>query len=142
MSPEQIFLVEDSLAALRPVFDHVVADFYRRLFETDPSLRALFTNDPAEQRRKLAEELDAIIASIEHHQVFLERTRRLGRRHLGYGVRAEHYATVGDALLGALGAAFDDAWTLQLEEAWRLAYTLTAEAMQGGAAAATADALV
>lgn len=140
MNPEQIVLVEQSLEAAAPVLDAVAADFYRRLFAADPSIEAMFTGDPIAQREKLVAELDAIVASIHHHQVFLERTRRLGRRHVNYGVRAEHYTTVGAALLESLGAAFDDAWTSELEEAWRLAYTVTAEAMMAGAAGDTAGA--
>ena len=40
---------------------------------------------------------------------------------------------MGEALLGALAAALGDGWTDEVEEAWRLAYNLTAEAMMTGA---------
>jgi hemoglobin-like flavoprotein len=36
---------------------------------------------------------------------------------------------MGDALLGALGAALGDEWTPDVEEAWQMAYNLTAETM-------------
>ena len=60
--------------------------------------------------------------------VFMTRTRHLGVRHRGYGVTAEHYRLMGDALLGALAEQCSD-WTPELAEAWSLAYNLTTEAM-------------
>ena len=114
MTPEQIALVERTLRAAAPVMDTVAADFYDRLFAADPALRELFSGDPAVQRAKFVAELQA-----------------------GYGVRAAHYATVGSALLAAMGAALGEAWTEQVEQAWRLAYNLTAEVMIAGAADAS-----
>jgi hemoglobin-like flavoprotein len=134
MTPEQIALVERTLAAVAPMMDMVAADFYRRLFAADPTLVGLFKNDPAVQRAKFAAELQEIMASIRRHEAFLARARALGARHAGYGVRATHYRAVGAALLEALGAALGEAWTAEVEQAWRLAYNLTAESMMAGAA--------
>ena len=138
MTPEEITLVEQSLPVLRPLLDDVAADFYRRLFAADPTVRQLFTTDPAVQREKFVAELEEIVGAIRHHDEFLRRARASGVRHAGYGVRAAHYRVVGAALLDALGAALGPGWTAQLEEAWRLAYNLIAEVMMAGAAAARA----
>jgi hemoglobin-like flavoprotein len=136
MTPEQIVLVEQSLSSLRPRIDDLARDFYRRLFAADPALEAMFTTDPAVQRMKFALELDEIGHSIRSHGDFLTRAHDLGVRHAGYGARSAHYRTVQGALLAALAAAVgQDAWTPELEEAWRLAYNLIAEAMMAGAAA-------
>jgi nitric oxide dioxygenase len=134
MTPEQIVAVERTLVAAEPALDAIVADFYRRLFAADPALEKMFTTDPAEQRAKFAAELEEIMLVIRQHDRFLRRARALGARHAAYGVRAAHYRAVGAALLGALAAGLDQAWTGEVEEAWRLAYNLTAEAMMAGAA--------
>jgi hemoglobin-like flavoprotein len=134
MTPEQIALVERTLETVRPDMDALAGDFYRRLFLADPTLAGLFRTDPALQRAKFAAELEEIMVSIRRHEEFLARARALGARHTGYGVRASHYRTVGVALLAALGAALGEAWTGEVEWAWRLAYNLTAEAMMAGAA--------
>jgi hemoglobin-like flavoprotein len=134
MTPEQIALVERTLETVRPDMDALAGDFYRRLFLADPTLAGLFRTDPALQRAKFAAELEEIMVSIRRHEEFLARARALGARHAGYGVRASHYRTVGVALLAALGAALGEAWTGEVERAWRLAYNLTAEAMMAGAA--------
>ena len=52
MTPEQLFLVESSVAALGPVLDDVVAAFYDRLFELAPDTRVLFGDDLVVQRGK------------------------------------------------------------------------------------------
>jgi hemoglobin-like flavoprotein len=134
MTPEQIALVERTLRAAAPLMDAVAADFYDRLFAADPALRELFSTDPAVQRARFTAELQGILLAIRGHEGFLARAGALGARHAGYGVRAAHYATAGEALLGAMGAALGEAWTDQVEQAWRLAYNLTAEVMIAGAA--------
>ena len=55
-------------------------------------------------------------------------------RHAGYGARASHYRTAGPLLLDTLAVALGTRWTAETEEAWRLAYNLTFEAMMAGAA--------
>jgi hemoglobin-like flavoprotein len=135
MTPEQVELVEESWKAASAALDDVAADFYRRLFAADPALVGLFSHDPARQRARFAAELEQIIFSIRRHEEFLGRAGQLGVRHRGYGVRVAHYRIAEGALLGAFGAALGDAWTDDVEQAWRLAYNITAEAMMAGAAA-------
>jgi hemoglobin-like flavoprotein len=134
MTPEQVALVARTLEAVRRDLDAVAGDFYRRLFLADPTLTKLFKTDPALQRAKFAAELETIMSSIRRHEEFLARASSLGARHIAYGVRASHYRTVGVALLEAIGLALGEAWTGEVEQAWRLAYNLTAEAMMAGAA--------
>ena len=45
-------------------------------------------------------------------------------RHVGYGVKAVHYATVGAALLWTLEKGLGPSWTPELAAAWTLAYDL------------------
>jgi hemoglobin-like flavoprotein len=134
MTPEHIALVHEHLASIEPQLAEVAGAFYARLFAADPALRQMFGTDPGEQRAKFAAELRAIVELVHQHEAFMQRTAELGARHVGYGVRARHYAQVGDALLGALEAAAGPAWTAALGEAWQSAYALTAEAMMAGAA--------
>ncbi|HLP24683.1 MAG TPA: hemin receptor, partial [Acidobacteriota bacterium] len=53
MSPQEIQLVRSSFAQVVPIADQAAALFYARLFELDPSLRALFHGDMAAQGKKL-----------------------------------------------------------------------------------------
>ena len=80
----------------------MAADFYRRAFEADPSLAAMFTTDPAVQRARFAAELAEIVRSIRTLDQFEPAVRALGVRHRCYGVRVGHYRIMGAALLDAL----------------------------------------
>jgi hemoglobin-like flavoprotein len=59
----------------------------------------------------------------------------LGRRRVGYGVRDEHYTTVGLALLWTLEQGLGDAFTPEVRDAWSTAYGWLAFTMQRAAAA-------
>jgi nitric oxide dioxygenase len=57
-----------------------------------------------------------------------------------YGVRREHYATVGAALLWTLQSGLGEEFTPEVREAWASAYLLLSTTMQEAAAnAETAD---
>ncbi|MET0324807.1 MAG: globin domain-containing protein [Ilumatobacteraceae bacterium] len=133
MTPQQVDLVEASLATVGPHLDDIVRAFYDRLFELDPTTRPLFAEDLTTQRVKFGHELAYIVTSIRHHDRFVDETDVLGRHHADLGVRPEHFRTAGRAVLDAFADVLGDAWTLELADAWRLAYRLTAEAMLTGA---------
>ena len=132
MTPEQLFLVESSVAALGPVLDDVVAAFSNRLFEIAPETRDLFGGSLVAQRAKFAAELAFIVTTIRRHDSFVATATELGRRHGALGVQPEDFRRAGAALLDALAGALGPDWTPALSEAWRLAYRLTAETMMAG----------
>jgi hemoglobin-like flavoprotein len=131
VTPDQIALVEGTLGRLD--LDRLTVDFYRRAFEEEPSLTDMFTSEPAVQRARFAAELDEIVRAMRSLEVFEPRVRALGEAHRAFGVQAAHYQLMGRALLGALAAALGPAWTPEVEDAWGLAYNLTAETMMIGA---------
>jgi hemoglobin-like flavoprotein len=133
MTPEQITLVEQTLASVDTAA--LTADSYRRAFETTPALAEMFASDPTTQRARFEAELAEIVRTIRSLDGFEPRMRALGRRHQGYGVHPVHYRLMGDALLAALAQALGASWTAEANEAWTLAYNLTAETMMLGAVA-------
>jgi hemoglobin-like flavoprotein len=62
----------------------------------------------------------------------------LGRRHAGYGVRDEHYATVAAALLWTLDQGLGDAFTPDVRAAWIAMFETVTGVMRQGATAASA----
>ncbi len=136
MTPEQITLVQSSFERLGPRLPAMATRFYHELFERDPALRPLFVTDMAEQEAKFAEKLTEIVRAIPRLDELLTHTRALGARHVGYGVRAADYRTVGAALLAALAAVLGDSFDPATSEAWSLAYNLVAVTMLEGAATA------
>ena len=131
MTPAQIAAVEETFGLVD--LEALADDFYRLAFAADPALLAMFVSDPGEQRDRFATELEEIVESIRTLETFEPRVRSLGLRHREYGVRSGHYKVMGDALIAALRDAVGEARTPDVEEAWRLAYNLTAETMMLGA---------
>jgi hemoglobin-like flavoprotein len=138
MTPEQIKLVQDSFAKVRPIVDTAASLFYGKLFELDPGARALFKGDMTEQGRKLMTMIGVSVKNLNNLATIVPAVQKMGTRHVGYGVRDEHYATVAAALLWTLEQAFGDAFTPELKAAWTEAYTILAETMKAAAKAQAA----
>ena len=133
MTPEQVQLVQDSFAKVAAIRDQAAALFYRRLFELDPGLRPLFKGAMTAQGARLMTALGGVVGSLDQLERILPALRALGRRHAAYGVRPEHYATVGEALIWTLQQALGPAFTREMRRAWidaygRLAWTMIAAA--------------
>lgn len=106
LTADHIRQVRESWGRVQPIQEQAAGLFYDRLFELDPSLRPLFKGDMASQGRKLMHIIGVAVASLDHLGDILETVREMGRRHAGYGVRDEHYATVGQACSGPWSKAW------------------------------------
>jgi nitric oxide dioxygenase len=134
VTPEQIALVQSSFSRIAPEADTVAGLFYERLFDHTPALRPLFMGDMAEQRRKLMAMLGLVVRGLDRLDSLLPAVAALGRRHAIYGVRDEHYATVGAALLWALERGLGGDFTPTVRDAWAVAYGTLADVMRAAAA--------
>jgi hemoglobin-like flavoprotein len=132
MTPRQVELIRASWTEVEPIQDVAATLFYDRLFELDPLLRRLFRRtDMAAQKKVLMQTLAVVVRSLDRLDQLVPAVQALGRRHAGYGVRATHYETVGDALLWTLGQGLGDAFTPELRDAWAEAYGVLAAVMIG-----------
>lgn len=136
MPPAEISLVQTTFHQLLPVSGQTAALFYARLFELDPTLRAIFRGDMREQGQRLMQTLATSVASLHQPDRLLDSARKLGARHHGYGVRDEHYATVGTAWLWTLEKVLGTDFTPAARAAWTNLYYALAHAMMDGARAA------
>jgi hemoglobin-like flavoprotein len=134
MTPTSQRLVRESFAKLAPDGIAAAAIFYDRLFALDPSLRALFKDDMAEQGRKLMSLIGMAVANLHQLETIVPAVQDLGRRHAGYGVAPSHYQTVAAALLWTLGLALGDDFNAETRDAWAECYTTLASMMQKAAA--------
>ena len=137
MTPEEIDLVRTSFAAVAPSADEVAAAFYARLFEVAPETRAMFGDDLRGQGRKLMTMIGTVVWSLDNLPPLLAVVDSLARRHVGYGVRDDHYATVGAVLLWTLEQGLGERFTPATRDAWANAYALLSGRMM---AATTAEA--
>lgn len=140
MNATQIDLVQQTFAQAAPIADEVASRFYQRLFQLEPSLQPMFKGDMRQQGDKLMTVLAFVVRGLDKPETILDPVRRLGKRHVDYGVQSAHYATVGQALLDTLADIFGPAFTAEIREAWTAAYSLLASIMQEAAAEASGSA--
>lgn len=135
MSPDQVKLVQDSFAKVRPIAAQAADLFYGRLFEIAPDVRGLFPDDMSEQKKKLMTMLAMVVTSLHHADKIVPAVQELGRRHAGYDVRDVHYRHVGEALIWTLEQGLGPAFTAAVKDAWVAAYTTLATIMKDAASA-------
>lgn len=138
MTLDQIQLVRSSFAQVQPIAAQASSLFYARLFERDPSLKAMFRGDMAEQGDKLMSMIAAAVQLLDRPNLLAHALTTLGRRHAGYGVQDAHYATVGAALLDTLALGLGEAFTPEVRQAWAAMYRHVSETMQAAAHEAAA----
>lgn len=132
MTPQQQTLIADSWTQVAPIADQAATIFYTRLFELDPSLRRLFAHtDMAAQRKNLVQTLTVVVRSIDRLDTIVPAVEALGRRHVAYGVRPQHFTTVGQALLDTLAVGLGEAFTPECRRAWAMAYGILSGIMIG-----------
>lgn len=135
MSPDQTQLVQDTWKQVVPIADTAANLFYDRLFEIDPSTRPLFNAETLpEQKRKLIMMLNTVVNGLKRPEEIIPAAEALARRHVGYGVAAPHYESVGAALLWTLEKGLGQAWTEEARQAWTAAYDLLSGVMRRAAA--------
>ena len=134
MTPEQVELVQSSFKKVEPIATEAGNMFYGRLFEIAPQVRPMFSDDIAEQRDKLLKMLSTAVNNLHQVEQIIPAVRDLGRRHVDYGVKDEHYDTVGSALLWTLEQGLKDEFTPEVKDAWTETYTTLATVMKEAAA--------
>ena len=134
MTPEQKDLVQSSWEKVIPISETAAELFYARLFELDPELQPLFANsDMKEQGKKLMQMITVAVKGLDNLDQIIGAVQDLGRRHVDYGVKAEHYDTVGGALLDTLEKGLGEDFTVETKEAWTETYTTLATVMKDAA---------
>ena len=134
LTEEQKKLVRDSFSRVERMQEVVGLNFYQRLFDLDPKLRPLFQHNIQEQSKKLMATLKMVVDGLEYSHELVASIRALGRRHVQYGVKEQHYETVGEALLWALGKALGSEFSPQTRNAWSTVYNWMAATMKEAAA--------
>ena len=136
MTPQQVQLIKQSFAKVEPIAGQAADLFYGRLFEIAPQVRPLFKGDIKGQ--KLMSTIALAVGSLDRLPELVPIVQDLGRRHVGYGVKDEHYDSVGQALLWTLDKGLGADFTPEVKEAWTAVYMVLADTMKGAARQAAA----
>ena len=133
MTPQQVQLVKQSFAKVAPIAEQAADLFYGRLFEIAPQVRPLFKGDIKAQGQKLMSTLGLAVGSLDGLPELVPIVQDLGRRHAGYGVKDEHYDSVGQALLWTLDKGLGPDFTADVKDAWTAVYAILADTMKNAA---------
>jgi hemoglobin-like flavoprotein len=140
MTPVQIGHVRRSFALIEPIAPQAAALFYDNLFNADPSLRRLFQGNMAQQGTRLMTMIGAAVDLLDEPETLTPTLRKLGARHVNYGVRDEHYGTVGAALLKTLQQGLGTAYTDDVHASWVALYRVVSATMMDAARGVSARA--
>lgn len=130
----QIELVRNSWLQAMEASSQAGPIFFKKLFELDPTLKPLFKIPLDEQVDKLFTTISLAVRGLSDLASVTPIIARLGKRHVKYGVKDEHYDTVGTALLWTLEKSLGGTFTPDTKEAWRATYTILANVMKDAAA--------
>jgi hemoglobin-like flavoprotein len=129
--------LETSFDLVAPKGDELVDVFYARLFEAAPAVEPLFAgSDMHTQKTKLLATLVLLRKSLRDLGAIVPTLQELGRRHVAYGARADHYQVVATVLIASMAEVAGEHWHPEYERAWSAALEIVAAAMLEGAAAA------
>ncbi|MGR4872359.1 globin family protein [Variovorax sp. LARHSF232] len=129
MNATQVELVQGSFRKVAPNASEVGALFYQKLFELAPQLRPMFKGEVSVQQDKLMATLRYVVERLDALPTIMRDVQELAARHVGYGVRPEHYALVGAALLATLEEGLGADFDARTKQAWEAAYDLLSGAM-------------
>lgn len=134
VSPRQTRLIRQSLESLEDYSNSLTKLFYGRLFELAPSTRHLFKVSLEEQSRKLLEMLVTAAEALDDFESLRPRLTELGRKHVAYGAKPEHYDVLRTALLWALAQALEQEFDPDTKAAWEQMLRVISDTMLEGAA--------
>ena len=130
MTPDETTLVRQSYDIAKTMSGQLAGRFYQRLFETSPEIAPLFGDtNMTSQAHKLMATLTLMVSSLKYPDVLLSASGELAERHVNYGVKPEHYAPVGDALIWALERSLGPEFDAETKAAWQSIYATISSAM-------------
>ncbi len=118
MTPEQIFLVQQSWEKVLPISQTAGELFYERLTELEPEFEKLINSDHVEQIKKLMTSFNLVINSLNDPDMLKPVLELLGERHVGYGVIETDYNAASNAFCWALKHSLKEDFTSEVQAAW------------------------
>ncbi|MBI5671600.1 MAG: hemin receptor [Chloroflexi bacterium] len=127
LTERQVWLVQTTFEKFIVDIDVAARLFYDRLFEIDPTLIPMFRGDARAQGRKLITMILFAVNGLNELDSHRPQIQLMGREHVSYGVKPEHYPIMGDALVWTLKAGLGRDFTPEVEQAWRSVWDYLSE---------------
>ena len=130
LSQKTIDIIKSTVPVLREHGVEITTTFYKRMFENNPEVKAMFNmakQESGEQPKALAMTVLAAAQNIDNLDALLPAVKKIGSVHVNANVKPEHYPIVGKNLLLAIKEVLGDAATDEVLEAWGNAYEVIAK---------------
>jgi class 3 adenylate cyclase/hemoglobin-like flavoprotein len=128
--PDINFIIQTTINTILQDEARFAEKFYARVFEKDPSLRGLFKKNMVQQGRMLTHMLGGIVYSLSRPQHLKLGLRTLGQQHEKYGVKAEYYPIIREAMIETIGDQLGDENSEEVHQAWGAALDMIIGMMQ------------
>ncbi|NET31462.1 MAG: 2Fe-2S iron-sulfur cluster binding domain-containing protein [Cyanothece sp. SIO1E1] len=128
--PDDIFLIQQSMPFLFAHESAFASEFYRRLFEKAPQARQLFKGNMERQVALLSHVLKGTVYALCRPQNLVMGLQELGKRHISYGVKKEHFALVKEVLLETLSSSIGRGYNELTHQAWDRVLDIAFQQMQ------------
>eukprot|EP00760_Papus_ankaliazontas_P036924 PhM_4_TR8407/c4_g2_i5/m.59069 len=134
LSDSTYFIIRVTWFEGRKLGTDVVKLFYTELFRAYPILRdTLFRKTDFEKQSKhFFTTLAIIVGMLENFDLLSAFLRKLGARHVSYGVQAAHYEAAASALLSTLRKGLGSMFTPTVEVVWATALNVVVGEMMAG----------
>ena len=93
-------------------------------------VRSLFRNNMTEQGRLLTHMLGGIVYSLSRPEHLKKGMAKLGKSHVRYGVKPEHYSVVKQAMLETIREVLGDQKSKKTIDAWESALDFVMDIMK------------
>jgi len=128
--PDTHFLVQSSFEKVAARREEAAKLFYDHLFTIAPQTRVMFAGvDLSVQGAMLMNMVAAAVKGLDRLDELKPVLQDLGRRHAGYGVRIEHYASVEECLLHTVRTLTGSDFNFDVQLAWTTIYNFIAQTM-------------
>ena len=125
LNQNTIDVIKSTVPALREHGVEITTTFYKRMFENNPEIKAMFNmakQESGEQPKALAMAVLAAAQNIDNLEAILPAVQKMCRAHVNSNVKAEHYPIIGENLLASIKEVLGDAATDEILDAWAQAY--------------------
>ena len=130
LNQNTIDIIKSTVPVLKEHGVEITTTFYKRMFENNPEVKAMFNmakQESGEQPKALAMAVLAAAQNIDNLEAIKPVVNRIGVIHCNAKVQPEHYPIVGKHLLGAIKEVLGDAATEDVLNAWAEAYEVIAK---------------
>ena len=113
-----MLVVQETLGQLFSPETRFATIFYQRLFSLAPEIQKLFRGNIETQGEMLGHMIQAVVYAASRPENLALGLQALGRQHVRYGVEAEHYLLVRQALLETIPEVLGDTYSPHVGKAW------------------------